>query len=159
MKIDNKRNTYRIWISRLITTIVFTLIILLIVFLPWFEKSDFWLSKYHVIILFALIYIVININNYLRHPYFVSYSDHGEKIVLRYYPLSMFTNRKNSIEIPKKQLVKFELKPFFLGTQQRLILYQNFRNKVAQYPPISLSAMDKEDQEKMLASLSKYIPS
>ena len=159
MKIDNKRNTYRIWISRLITTIVFTLIILLIVFLPWFRKPDFWLSKYHVVILFALIYIVININNYLRHPYFVSYSDHGEKIVLRYYPLSMFTNRKNSIEIPKKQLVKFELKPFFLGTQQRLILYQNFRNKVAQYPPISLSAMDKEDQEKMLASLSKYIPS
>ena len=157
MKVDNKRNTYRIWLSRLITTIVFTMVILLIMFLPWFEKSEFWLSKYHIVILFALIYIVININNYLKHPYFVSYSDHGEKIVVRYYPLSMFTSRKNSIEIPKKQLVKFELKPFFLGTQQRLILYQNFRNKVAQYPPISLSAMDKKDREKMLSSLSKYV--
>ncbi|MEA3462755.1 MAG: hypothetical protein U9R49_12790, partial [Bacteroidota bacterium] len=92
----------------------------------------------------------------MKRPYYVSYNDQGEMIVVRYYPVSMFTSRKNSIEIPKKQFVKYELKPFFFKTQHWLILAQNFRGKEAQYPKISLSAMEKEDREKILGSLSKY---
>ncbi|MCK4749591.1 MAG: hypothetical protein KAT15_21200 [Bacteroidales bacterium] len=159
MKVDNQLNTYRLWISRLVMTIIFTLVILLIIFIPWFENSEFWLSKYHLAILVSSIYILINLVNYLKVPYFVSYSDQGEMIVMRYYPLSLFTSRKNSIEIPKKQFVKFELQDFLFGTQQKIILYQLFRDKVVKYPSISLSAVDKEDQERILQSLSKYTTS
>ena len=112
MILDNQRNTYRIWLSRLVMTIVFTLAIIVIIFLPWLDNPASGLSKYHLMILIALIYIVINIYNYLKRPYFVSYSDQGEMIVLRYYPLSLFTSRKHSIEIPKTQLVKFEIQHF-----------------------------------------------
>ena len=156
MLIDNQRNTYRVWLSRLVLTIVFALIILAIVFLPWFDESENWLTKYHVAIFISAIYIIVNWINFLKRPYFVSYNDQGEKIVVRFYPVSMFTNRKNSIEIPKKQFVKYELKPFLLKTQHYLILHQNFRGKVVPYPRISLSAMDKQDREKMLQSLDKY---
>ena len=155
MKFDNQRNTYRIWLSRLVMTVVFSLIILAIVFLPWFDETEFWLSKYHVAIFISAIYIILNWINFLKRPYFVSYNDQGEKIVVRFYPVSMFTSRKNSIEIPKKQFVKYELKPFLFKTQHYLILHQNFRNKVAAYPRISLSALEKEDREKMLKSLDK----
>jgi len=158
MKIDNQKNTYRIWLSRLVMTIVFTLIILLIVFLPWFDETEFWLTKYHVAIFISVIYILINWINYLKRPNFVSYSDQGEMLVVRYYPVSMFTSRKNSIEIPKTQFVKYELQPFLLKSQHYLILFQNFRGKVVPYPRISLSAMEKEDREKMLKSLEKYLP-
>jgi len=156
MKLDNKRNTYRIWLSRLVMTVLFTLVILLIIFLPWFDDSELWLSKYHVIILISAIYIAVNWINYLKRPNFVFYSDHGEMIIVRYYPVSMFTSRKNSIEIPKKQFVKYELQPFLFRTQRKLILTQNFRGKEARYPAISLSALDKEDREKMLQSLDKF---
>lgn len=156
MKLDNQKNTYRIWLSRLIMTVVFTLIILAIVFLPWFDESEFWLSKYHVVIFVSAIYILINWINYLKRPYFVSYSDQGEMLVIRYYPISMFTSRKYSIEIPKAQFVRYELKPFLLKSQHYLILFQNFRGKVVPYPRISLSAQDREDREKMLQSLDKY---
>ena len=158
MKIDNQKNTYRIWLSRLVMTVVFSLIILAIVFLPWFDETEFWLSKYHVAIFISAIYIIVNWINFLKRPYFVSYNDQGEKIVVRFYPVSMFTNRKNSIDIPKQHFVKYELKPFLLKTQYYLILHQNFRGKVVAYPRISLSAMDKEDREKMLLSLDKYAP-
>ncbi len=157
MKIDNQRNAYRIWLSRLVMTIVFTIAIIVILFIPWFEKSDTLFTKYHAILFIALVYILINLVNYLKRPYFVAYSDLGDKIVLRYYPLSLFTSRKNSIEIPKSQLVKYELKPFLLGTQHWVILYQNFRNKEARYPPVSLSAVDRKDREKILASLEKHM--
>jgi hypothetical protein len=156
MKIDNQRNTYRIWLSRLIMTVVFALIIVVLIFIPWFDNPEAQFTKYHVIILISAIYVGINVINYLKRPYFVSFNDQGEKIVVRYYPVSMFTSRKNSIEIPKQQFVKYELKPFLLKTQHYLILQQNFRGKVAKYPPISLSALDKEDREKMLQSLDKY---
>jgi len=157
MKVDNQRNTYRIWLSRLVMTVVFTLIILLIVFLPWFDETEFWLTKYHVAIFISAIYILINWINYLKRPNFVAYSDQGEMLIIRYYPVSMFTSRKNSIEIPKTQFVKYQLQPFFLKSQHYLILFQNFRGKVVPYPRISLSAMEKEDREKMLDSLEKYV--
>ena len=156
MKLDNQRNTYRIWLSRLVMTIVFTLIILGIVFLPWFDETEFWLTKYHVAIFISAIYIIVNWVNYMKRPYYVSYNDQGDMLVVRYYPNSIFTSRKHSIEIPKQQFVKYELKPFFFGSQHWLILHQNFRGKVVAYPRISLSAMDKEDREKMLLSLDKY---
>ena len=157
MRVDNQRNTYRIWVSRLIMTIIFTLVIIVIIFLPWLDNLDFWLTKYHLMILVALIYIIINVINYLKRPYFVAYSDHGEMIMMRYYPLSLFASRKHSIEIPKKQLIRFELQDFLFKTQQKIILVQRFRSKEARYPPVSLSAVDKEDQERIIQSLGKYI--
>jgi len=156
MELDNQRNTYRVWLSRLVMSMVFALIILAIVFLPWFDESKFWLTKYHVVIFISAIYILVNWINFMKRPYYVSYNDQGEMLVVRYYPVSMFTSKKNSIEIPKKQFVKYELKPFFLKSQHYLILYQNFREKVVPYPRISLSAMDEQDREKMLKSLDKY---
>jgi len=156
MKIDNQRNTYRIWLSRLVITIVFAMAILLLVFVSWFDNLESGITKYHIVILISVVYLAINWLNFMKRPYFVSYSDQGEMLVVRYYPVSMFTSRKHSIEIPKQQFVKFELKPFLFKSQHYLILHQNFRGKVASYPRISLSAMEKEDREKMLQSLEKY---
>ena len=45
---------------------------------------------------------------------------------------------------------------FFFKSQNYLILHQKFRGKIATYPRISLSALDKADREKMLQSLGKY---
>jgi len=159
MKVDNKKNTYRIWLRRLITAIVFTLAIVGLIFIPWFDNPDVLISEYHLMIGIAIIYVVISILNTLKTPYFVSYNDHGEMIVMRYYPLSIFNSKKNSIEIPKPQFVKYELKPFFFGRQQKIILYQHFRNKVVPYPPISLSALEEEDKKRIIASLQKYVKS
>ncbi len=136
--------------------IVFTLAIVVLILVPWFSNPDLWLTEYHVMIFIALLYVVINIIYSRKIPYFVSYSDHGEIIVMRYYPLSLFNSKKHSIEIPKQQFVKYELKPFFFGSQHKIILYQHFRNKVVAYPPISLSALEEDDRNRIIASLQKY---
>ncbi len=157
MKIDNQKNTYRIWIRRLTMTIGFTLAIIILIFIPWFDQPDLRLSEFHAMIFVAAVYVVISIFNTMKVPYFVSYNDHGDVIVMRYYPLSLFNSKKNSIEIPKQQFVKYELKPFFFGRYQKIILFQHFRNKVVGYPPISLSALNEEDKSRILASLQKYM--
>jgi hypothetical protein len=157
MKLDNQRNTYRIWISRLITAIVFTMAIIVLIFLPWFDNPESFITKYHLIIVVAVIYIALNTINYLKRPYFIFFSDQGEMLIFRYYPLSLFTSKKHSVEIPKQQFVKYELKEFLFGSQKKIILYQHFRNRVAPYPPVSLSAVDREDVERILATLRKYM--
>ena len=159
MKIDNQKNTYRIWIRRLVMAIAFTLAIVVLILIPWFESRELWLSEYHVIIFIAVIYVVINIFNSRKAPCFIAYNDHGEMIVMRYYPLSLFNSKKHSIEIPKQQFVKYELKPFFFGRHVKIILYQHFRNRVVGYPPISLSALEENDRDRILASLQKYTKS
>lgn len=157
MKLDNQKNTYRIWLRRLILAVVFTVLIILLIFIPWPEKEDFPVTNYHMIIAVALVYVAINVINAMKSHYFIAYSDHGEMIVLRYYPLSLFNSRKNSIEIPKQQFVKYELKSFFFGSHQKLILYQHFRNRTVPYPAVSLSALENDDRERLLASLQKYV--
>jgi hypothetical protein len=157
MRIDNQRNTYRIWIRRLLMAISFTVVIIILIFVSWFDDPELWLTEYHVIVLVALIYVVVNILLSMKAPYFIAFSDHGEMILLRYYPLNLFNSKKHSIEIPKQQFVKYELKSFFFGRHQKIILYQHFRNRVVGYPPISLSALEKDDRDRMLASLQKYI--
>lgn len=157
MVVDNKRNTYRSWVQRLIMAILFTFVIIILIFVPWLEAGGSWFTKYHLMILLALIYVGINTVNYLRVPCFVYYSDQGEMIILRFYPMSLFTSRKHSIEIPKQQFVKYELKPFLFGRHHKIILYQHFRNRVVPYPPVSLSAVDEADRNRILASLQKYV--
>jgi len=137
-------------------TMGFTLIIVVLILVPWFDKPGLWLTEYHLMIFIAVLYVAINIVNSRKLPYFVSYSDHGEMILMRYYPLSLFNSKKHSIEIPKQQFVKYELKPFFFGQHHKIILYQHFRNKVVAYPPISLSALEEDDQTRIIASLQKY---
>ncbi len=159
MKVDNQKNTYRIWLRRLIMAIVFTMVIIVLIFIPWFDNPGLRLSEYHVIIFIATLYVGINIYYSRKIPCFIAYSDHGEMIVMRYYPLSLFNSKKNSIEIPKQQFVKYELKPFFFGRYQKIILYQHFRNKIVGYPPISLSAVDDQDRNRILSSLQKYFKS
>jgi len=157
MKLDNQKNIYRIWLNRLVMAIVFTLVIVVLIFIPWFDPEVFPFTEYHVMIFIALIYVLISVFNTLKTPYFVSFSDQGEMIIFRYYPLSLFNSRKLSIEIPKKQFVRYELNPFFFGRYQKITLYQHFRKRVVPYKPISLSAVDEEDRKRILNALEKYV--
>lgn len=159
MRVDNQKNTYRIWLSRLILAIGFTMGIVILILVPWFSNPELKLTEYHVIIFISVIYVGINIVNAGKKPYFFSYSDHGDMLVIRYYPLSLFNSKKLSIEIPKQQFVKYELKPFFFGRHHKIVLYQHFRNKVLAYPPISLSALEEDDRTRIIASLQKYTKS
>jgi hypothetical protein len=156
MKIDNQRNIYRIWLRKLVFTIVFTAAIVAILFLKIFDQSEGPITKYHLIIAISLVFVVMSIIGYLRNPYYFYFDDINDVLVFRYYPAGLLNSRKNSIQIPKKDFVKFEIQKFFLGMEEKVILHQLYRKKVAKYKPISLSAVDKADREKLKAVLTRY---
>ncbi len=156
MKIDNQRNIYRIWLRKLIITIIFTMSIIALVFLNILNKPDSVITKYHVVIAIAAVYIVVSLIGLFRNPYYFHLHDTTDMLVIRFYAVSLFNHKKNSIEIPIQHFVKFEIETFFFGLEEKLVVYQNYRQKVAKYPPISLSAVDKSDRDRLKIVLTRY---
>ena len=156
MKIDNQRNIYRIWLRKMAFTIAFTASIITVMFLKVFDHPESPITKYHVIIAISAVFIIISAIGILRNPYYFYFDDSKDVLVFRFYPVGIFNSKKNSAQIPKQQFVKFEIEKYFFGMEEKLILYQNYRNKVAKYPPITLSAVDKADREKLKNMLQRY---
>lgn len=156
MKIDNQRNIYRIWLRKLIITIIFTLSIPSVIFLNILNAPDATITKYHVIIAISVIYIIISVIGVLRNPYYFHFHDTPEMLIIRFYPATLFNHKKNSIQIPIQHFVKFEIEMFFFGRDEKLVLYQNYRQKVVKYPPISLSAVNKDDRDSLKIVLTRF---
>lgn len=156
MKIDNQKTVYRIWLRKLIFTIAFTASVVIVLFLDVFDQPDSIITKYHLIIAIAVVFIIISLIGILKSPYYFYFDDINDVLVFRYYPIGFFNSKKNSVQIPKQNFVKFETSKFFLRTQEKLILYQVYRKKVAKYPPISLSALTKQEREALKETLKQY---
>ncbi|MEZ5070161.1 MAG: hypothetical protein R2751_04110 [Bacteroidales bacterium] len=156
MNLENKKRTSKIWNRRLVLILLLALLVVGLLFLPWVEANDPAQDRYWAVGGLALMYVAFTVLQSLRNPHYLFFSDNEEKLIFRFYPLSIFKTRKQAIEIPKSQFISYETAPFLLGTQQNLILYQRFRNKITHYPPISLSAVDRADRKKLFEVLDGY---
>jgi hypothetical protein len=89
---------------------------------------------------------------------YVSYSDDDDKISFKYFTSGIIGGRKNSVEINKRNFSGFEVKSEFFGLKRSIILFQNFREGVAKYPPVYVSGLTRKEREKVIRSLSQYVP-
>ena len=89
---------------------------------------------------------------------YVSYSDEDDKISFRYFTSGIIGGRKNSVEIDKRNFSGFEVKSEFFGLKRSIILFQTFREGVAKYPPVYVSGLTRKEREKVIRSLSQYVP-
>ncbi len=157
MKFDNRKNTNKIWIQKTIVILILLILIILFGFLDYFQKPVLGLDKSVYLIALGIIYLILIIINALLKPDFVFYGDIGDKIIMRYFPIRIFNQKKHSIEIPKSRFVKYEVEKFFFGFKERIFLYQKTPNGIARYPGISLSAVDKKDIENIKKSLQQFM--
>lgn len=141
----------------MVLTLLFTASVTVLLVVDIIKNPDAAINKYHIVIAISVVFLIISIIGYYRKPFFFHFNDKTDVLIFRFYPVGFFNARKNSAQIPKEKLVKYEIKKSFFGREEKLILYQNFRSKVASYPPISLSAVDKTDREKLKRTLDKYV--
>ena len=87
---------------------------------------------------------------------FVFYSDDGEKIILRYFNAGFISGKKNSVEIDKKSFSGYKIESSFFGLIQNITLFQKFKEGVAKYPPVYISALSHEERDKVVRSLNRY---
>lgn len=157
MKLDNRNNVYKIWFRKFLATIILTTLLITIGFADYFDTPVFGINRGWYLIILVVFYLCLAAYNYLLLPNYVSYSDNGDKIVLRYYPVRILNRKKNSIEIPKQSFAAWEIKKFLFGRYEMLYVSAKFKSQIAKYPGISLSAVNSSDRKKIKSALNLYV--
>jgi hypothetical protein len=93
---------------------------------------------------------------YLNYQY-IYFSDEGENIVFRYFTAGIVGGRKNSIQISKNTFSGFRIDKKMGGLIQSITLLQKFREGIAKYPPVHISALSGEEREKIIRALNQLV--
>jgi hypothetical protein len=118
---------------------------------PFLGMSDtFW-----TIILIG-IWILLAFMPMLLNYQFFSYSDEGDYLIFRYFTAGIVGGKKNSVEINKTTFSGYKVESRFFGLIQSIILFQKVHGGVANYPPVYVSALTREEKAKVIKSLNQY---
>lgn len=158
MEVENSayvlKNRKRMYLYTITVAIVLPFILLS----EWFDNPIAGLSRHFFVIIILAIYFGYYFFRYLLNLNFVHVSTDNTKLTVRYYSLRPFTRSHNSIEIPLTAFEGYKIVSSLLGLKKELILFQRIQGKRAKYPPVSLSALNKQQLEQLLIILNAVSP-
>lgn len=157
MIIDNSKVVIQDRKMMYMMTIGLTILIPIFCFADIFENSFLGISREYYVIIVCCVYLIFYIYRFILDLNFFYYNDQSEKLLFKFYSLRPFMKKRRSIEILKGSLVKYEIKTSVAGQKKTLILYQRIKNKIAKYPPISISALNTEEQSNLVNSLNANV--
>jgi hypothetical protein len=157
MVLQNHKTAIMVRFRTFVLTIIFVCLIIVIYTTRLLDAPLFGLHKNYITAILAGIFILILLIQYFLNLSFISYSDEGPNLILRYYSLRILSSKKNSIEIPKNEFVRFEVIKTSLGLKRELYLYQRVRSGIAKYPPIPITSLTKDERTAIHNSLSRYV--
>lgn len=158
MTFNNSKTIISLRIRLFVATVVFLIYIILtyvtkLIKYPLLGMSDTtW-----TLILIGIYFFIAFLPVFLSYQY-VSYSDEGDSIIIRYFFSGIVGGKKNSIEISKETFAGYEIESKLFGLKQSLVLFQRMKEGAAKYPPVHISSLTREEKSKILASLNKFVP-
>jgi len=158
MTFDNSKTIISLRIKLFGATIVFlayvvlTYVAKMIKYPLWGMSDTAW-----TVILVGIYLFIAFLPIYLNYQ-FIFFSDEGEVIVFRYFTAGIVGGKKNSVEINKKSFSGYKIESRFFGLIQSITLSQQFKEGVAKYPPIYISALSREEKAKIIKSLNLNTP-
>jgi len=158
MKLDNSRTIISFRIRLFAVTVLFLAYIIMSYAAKFFKLTLFGMSDTFWTIIFAAIWLIIAFIPMLLNYQYVSYSDEGDTIIFKYFTSGIVGGKKNSVEIDKMTFAGYKTEKKLFGMIRSITLYQNFKEGVAKYPPIFISALDKEQRSKIFRSLNLFTP-
>lgn len=156
MIIDNQKTIISRKIQKLFLAILTGAVIVIILTTNIIGDGFLELSRKNWAVIVASLYLIYYIYQIIIEPYYIYFSDDGEKIVLRYYSAGALGSKKSAIEIPKNQFHNFHTKKVFINHKEKLTLYQRTSKGIFKYPPISLSALNLNEKNILKNTLKKY---
>ncbi|HBC78060.1 MAG TPA: hypothetical protein DEO60_07370 [Bacteroidales bacterium] len=158
MTINNSKSVINLKILQR-TSIIVYLIFLALAFAAMIIKFPLLgMSRAVWTIILSVIFLMIILLPVLFSYQYMFFSDEGEAIIFRYYSTGLIEGKKNSVEIGKKSFSGFTFDKKFFGLVQSITLYQRMKEGIAKYPPIYISAINRQDRDSILKSLNSYAP-
>jgi hypothetical protein len=155
MILDIKRTILRKNLATMITTLVMLVVLVVLLFVPFNHDLIKGLSNNMLAVFVAVAYIIHAFYNSFRNYNYIYFNDESDKLVLRYFSPNLFTSKKNSIEIPKKEYAGYELQSFFMRYREKLVLKRRTGKGIANYPAVSITALSDAERYALLFSLSQ----
>jgi hypothetical protein len=141
--------------GKFIALILLVIVICVFLFVP-FRNIIPGLENTLLAIFFAVAYVIYAFYESFRNYNYIYFNDDSDKIILRYFSPAMFTSKKNSIEIPKKEFAGYKLNSFFMRYRESVVLFRNSGKGVAKYPPVSITALTNSQREMFLDALNEH---
>lgn len=155
MIIDTRKRVISIQLRRMVSVLVFAIAIIIILLVGKLPNTVLGLNKYHWAVLVAGLYISSVVFESLLQYNYVYFNDETDKIIFRYFTLGYMSNVKKSIEIPKSELVSYQLYEYVKGYKKKIVLHQKRNQTDAKYPPVCLSILKEDELKMILESLDK----
>src|SRR6056297_1017855 len=140
MTISNRKQT--VFLRRLFFLVSLAMALAVLAFF----LLDYVLYAFIMIGLFACWFLYFQVADYQ----FIEFSDAGNKVSLRFYKAVNFgkTNYQ-SIEFPQKILYNAHFEHSVFGKLSDLTLIVKTSRGIAEYPSVSLTALTKEERQKL----------
>lgn len=149
MVLNTKEKSARIKLATMFFVILYLILLVASLFFKWSPSHIFELI---ITIVFVDIMIFIFIKNYT----YVYYNSDGPKIIVRFTSLQPLTAGNFSVEITKRDFVKYEIIKKFFGLRKELILYVRTTKGIAKFKPISLSVLNKKELNFLIEDLNSF---
>jgi hypothetical protein len=156
MTIDTQRTVIKIQLRRLIAIIVYALIFVIIIVFGSRQSDFLGMNQYQEALILTAVFALAFIAEALMEFNYIFFSDDDDRIVLRYFSLSFLNKKKNSIEIPKNRFSGYILSETLFGYKKKITLRQQIKDIDAKYPAVSITALNKDQTEKLLKALDRY---
>jgi len=157
MIFDNRNTVMRLNIRRYLVLIVYVIFTGFLILSDLFGDTILGLKKSIYILSSSILYILYIAYTYILNYKFLSYSDEGVKLTFKFISLRPFDNKKQAIEIHKKDFRAYKFEKSFFNLKQDLVLVVKTKNGVANYPPISISALSGKYKSILISSLNQFV--
>lgn len=157
MILNNSRNVISIKLRQLIVTIIFIALFALLYASSLIPTPLLGLSRNEIGIGLLIIYVLFITFHFGLDLNYITYSDEGPKIILRYYSIKIYSKKHHSVEIPKKDFQQYVIRRTFFWLKPELILYMNMKKGTGRYPPVSLAALSIKQRKALTESLDRYV--
>jgi len=156
MEIDNTKKSVRINQIKYISMILFLVLVIVLLTTRLVNDKFLGLNNYQWAVVVALLYILINVYEYMKDFNYIFFSDSGEKLLFRYVSLRPFHSKRYSIEIDKKKFRGYKILKGTLGLNRKIMFYIKTPQGTAKYPPVSISALGEDEFNQLKHALNKH---
>lgn len=149
MIINNKDLSTKIRFGFMFGILFYLIFIVLSFVLKWTPEDHMFQLLLSGLFAVALLCFFVKGYNY------IFFNPDGSKIILRYMPLQPFLFGTYSIEIPKQEFVRYEIKTSMFGLRKSVILFQKTERGLSKYRPVSLSSLKDSEKRDLLEVLDR----
>ncbi|NOQ23975.1 MAG: hypothetical protein GQ564_01315 [Bacteroidales bacterium] len=155
MVFDNRKIVLRLNKRRYLAILLYLVIMGFLLIPDSFKKTILGYEKSLFVIVLTTLYILYVIYTYVMNYNFFSYNNDGNNLIIRFVSLRPFDNKKRAIEVNKNDFVGYKIKSSLFNLKQDLVIKIKTKNGIANYPPISISALSFNHRKVLEDSLSQ----